>query len=250
MGWMKRTMRAAVLTVFPVVTLAATNTPDSATQRLPERPVPGVWAKATNLFEAERYEECIAFCRTNVTEETLFLVAKCYVRLGQRDNLARQLREIVALCPGPEPTNSVPRTNVVASLPAIEPELPAPEIWDRATNLFAAGKYEECIGFARKNPTVAMLFLIADCYIKMRQYENAVQQLREIEAFYPAHARRAALKVLEIYEKMGKESRWFLAATDFLRKYPDAPETKQIEREMRKNLLFRHISDDIRERPD
>jgi hypothetical protein len=117
------------------------------------------------------------------------------------------------------------------------PEKPDPAVWAKATNLFETGKYDECIVFCRENATVETLFLIVDCYVKLRQMESAVQQLREVETFFPAHAIRGSLKIIEVYHVFGSRPLSIAEKRAFIKKYPGHP--------LARELLFGEYFDDI-----
>jgi TolA-binding protein len=87
-------------------------------------------------------------------------------------------------------------------------------------------KYNEAIGaYLNSNKQPESLFRISDCYVALRNKEEAVGQLTEIENFFKPVASRAALQIANVYFGFGDDKQGIAALRAVMKKYPGSRES-------------------------
>jgi TolA-binding protein len=105
--------------------------------------------------------------------------------------------------------------------------------WARANFLYGDAKYEDAIvAYRAVDDQPRNLWKIVDCYRNLRQMENAIQQLREIENFFLGVAPQAALSVAHVYNHFGLRPSYVAELRNVLKKYPKSGESSQAHREL------------------
>ena len=69
------------------------------------------------------------------------------------------------------------------------------------------------------------LYHIADCYKRMERLNRAIQQLREVENFYPKNASEAAMKIAGYYKEAGIRKKYIAALYRVMDKYPGSTQS-------------------------
>jgi tetratricopeptide (TPR) repeat protein len=94
-------------------------------------------------------------------------------------------------------------------------------------------KYREALQSYRMadNPP-ANLWKIVECFLGLKQHEQAVQQLFEIENFFKADASRAALKIAHVYRGVGDKPRQIASLRRVMKKYPGSRESSSAHVEL------------------
>ena len=82
-------------------------------------------------------------------------------------------------------------------------------------------KWEECIQALRNFPNaeVHSFFRIADCFIHLKKPAQAIQQLREIENFFPPHASQAVYRISEVHRKFNQQKQEVQALHEIMLRY-------------------------------
>jgi TolA-binding protein len=95
--------------------------------------------------------------------------------------------------------------------------------WLRAGILQGVRRYEEAIqAYQANNDPPRNLFMIADCYMALKQVDKAVAQWREIAAKYDQRAPEIAMKIAYAYRDAGKSDKYEAELRELARKYlPD-----------------------------
>lgn len=99
-------------------------------------------------------------------------------------------------------------------------------MWKKAELLMWDKKYPEAIAvFRQAGNEPSNLWAIASCYERMNKIDQAIKQLREVEAFFKTHNSRAALRVAQIYQRTKQKEKCIAAYRRVLTKYPKSPES-------------------------
>ena len=116
------------------------------------------------------------------------------------------------------------RRNAGKGLPLAEEAIKVPATakeayWIKAELLQAAGKYPEAISAYQlaDNPPHT-LWRIVECYLALKQRDQALKQLHEIENFFQDQAPAAALRIAEFYREDRKQ--YIALLRGVLKKYP------------------------------
>ena len=129
------------------------------------------------------------------------------------------------------------RRNAVKGLPLAAEAIKVPATakdayWIKAELLHFSGKFPEAINAyqAADNPP-QNLWRIVDCYLAMKQREQALQQLHEIENFFQDQAPEAALRIAHLYQDDRQKNITLLRAV--LTKYPKSGQSSTAYQELR-----------------
>ena len=96
--------------------------------------------------------------------------------------------------------------------------------WAKAEFLDSLKRYSEAIAaFRNCQNEPENLRRIAQCQRKLKKWDAAVAQYREIENFFPSHASRAAWELAECYDERhaNLEKKYVGALRELLKKYPE-----------------------------
>jgi hypothetical protein len=95
----------------------------------------------------------------------------------------------------------------------------------KAEIYYSIKKYEECIQVLRNFPKaeVHTFFRIADCYIHLKKPAQAIQQLREIENFFPPNASQAVYRISEVHRKFDQQKQEVQALHEIMQRYKKTP---------------------------
>jgi len=99
--------------------------------------------------------------------------------------------------------------------------------WIKAEFLFFDSEWRAAIAAYRTsdNPT-ASLFRIAQCFERLDDRERAVQQLAEIETFFPDDAPRAVKEIANVYQRAGDNERQAAALRRVMDRYPQSVQSR------------------------
>ena len=129
------------------------------------------------------------------------------------------------------------RHNAVKGLPLAAEAIKVPATakdayWIKAELLQFSGKFPEAINAyqAADNPP-HNLWRIVDCYLALKQREQALQQLHEIENFFQDQAPEAALRIAHLYQDDRQKNITLLRAV--LTKYPKSGQSSTAYQELR-----------------
>ena len=101
-------------------------------------------------------------------------------------------------------------------------------VWSEAVLLQGLGRYEDAIkAFRAANKQPASTWEIADCMVALKQYDQAVTTVREIETVGGATASAASLKAADIYRASGDKGREVGQLRTVLKRYPKSTESSQ-----------------------
>jgi tetratricopeptide (TPR) repeat protein len=101
-------------------------------------------------------------------------------------------------------------------------------VWSEAVLLQGLGRYEEAIkAFRTANKQPESTWEIADCLVSLKQYDQAVTAVREIESVGGATASAASLKAADIYRASGDKGREVGQLRTVLKRYPKSPESSK-----------------------
>ena len=128
------------------------------------------------------------------------------------------------------------RHNAVKGLPVAAEAIKVPATakeayWIKAELLQYSGKFPEAISAyqAADNPP-QNLWRIVDCQLALKQRDQALKQLREIENFFQDQAPAAALKIAYLYREDRKQFIAFLRGV--LKKYPKSSQSSTAHLEL------------------
>ncbi|MHC4253517.1 MAG: tetratricopeptide repeat protein [Planctomycetota bacterium] len=118
----------------------------------------------------------------------------------------------------------LPLTKELASSPRFATEV----IWLRAELYDSNGKYVEAIkAYQQADRPPENLWRIADCYAKLKKLSEAVQQLREVEAFFKNLAPEAVMRIAQLYKRFRKRPEHIAALREIMKKYPKSGQSRQ-----------------------
>jgi tetratricopeptide (TPR) repeat protein len=130
------------------------------------------------------------------------------------------------------------------------PEYASDALWKKAELLERNAKYAEAIlAYRRITEAPANLWRIASCYEKMGKVDQAVGQLREIEAFFKKHSAQAAVRVAYVYQRAKLRDRCIAAFRQVLTKYPDTRESSDAHHQLERMGVAR-IKGGLRDRKE
>jgi len=100
--------------------------------------------------------------------------------------------------------------------------------WTKATLLQGLGRHEEAIqAFRTANKQPDSTWEIANCLVALKQYDQAVKTVSELESVGGATASKASFKVADIYRASGDKGREVMQLRAVLRRYPKSPESSE-----------------------
>jgi len=113
------------------------------------------------------------------------------------------------------------------------PRFAADALWLKAQLLHWDKQYPAAIAAYQQcdNPP-ENIWAIADCYAKLGKIEQAVAQLREIEAFFKQHAPEAALRIAHLYREVGMKPQQIAALRAVLKKYPESGQSSAAHQDL------------------
>lgn len=101
-------------------------------------------------------------------------------------------------------------------------------VWSEAVLLQGLGRYDDAIkAFRAANKQPASTWEIADCMVALKQYDQAVTIVREIESVGGDTAATASLKIADIYRASSDKGREVGQLRTVLKRYPKSPESSQ-----------------------
>lgn len=101
-------------------------------------------------------------------------------------------------------------------------------VWSEAVLLQGLGRYDEAIkAFRTANKQPDSTWEIADCLVALKQFDQAVTTVREIESVGGATASAASLKIANIYRASGDKGREVGQLRTVLKRYPKSSESSQ-----------------------
>jgi TolA-binding protein len=101
-------------------------------------------------------------------------------------------------------------------------------VWTKALLLQGLGRYDEAIqAFRAANKQPDSTWEIANCMVALKQFDQAVKTVSELESVGGAVASKASLKVAEIYRVSGDKGREVTQLRSVLRRYPKSPESSE-----------------------
>jgi tetratricopeptide (TPR) repeat protein len=101
-------------------------------------------------------------------------------------------------------------------------------IWAKATLLQGLGRHEEAIqAYRMANRQPDSTWEITNCLVALKQYDQAIRTVRELEAVGGATAARASLRAADIYRISGDKGKEVTQLRAVLRRYPKSGESSE-----------------------
>jgi tetratricopeptide (TPR) repeat protein len=101
-------------------------------------------------------------------------------------------------------------------------------VWTKATLLQGLGRHDEAIqAFRAANKQPDSTWEIANCMVALKQFDQAVKTVSELESVGGATASQASFKVAEIYRISGDKGREVTQLRAVLRRYPKSAESSE-----------------------
>lgn len=101
-------------------------------------------------------------------------------------------------------------------------------IWTKANLLQGVGRHEEAIkAYREANRQPDSTWEISNCLVALKQYDQAVKTVSELEAVGGATASAAAYRVADIYRISGDKGREVKQLQTLMRRYPKSRETSE-----------------------
>jgi len=101
-------------------------------------------------------------------------------------------------------------------------------VWAEGTLLQGLGRFDEAIkAYRAANKQPDTTWAVADCLVALKQYDQAVTTVREIETVGGAVAAAACLKAADIYRASGDKGREVTQLRTVLKRYPKSGESSQ-----------------------
>ena len=101
-------------------------------------------------------------------------------------------------------------------------------VWTKAILLQGLGRHEDAIqAFRAANKQPDSTWEIANCMVALKQYDQAVKTVSELESVGGATASKASFKVADIYRHSGDKGREVTQLRAVLRRYPKSPESSE-----------------------
>jgi TolA-binding protein len=105
--------------------------------------------------------------------------------------------------------------------------------WKKGELLEWSKKYREAItAFQLADNPPDNLWKIAHCYVKLGKLEQAIQQLREVEAFFKDHAPEAALRIAHLFRDADRKKSYIASLRGVMKKYPESHQSSQAHQEL------------------
>ncbi len=100
--------------------------------------------------------------------------------------------------------------------------------WDKATLLQNLGRHDEAIqAFRAANRQPDSTWEITNSLIALKQYDQAIKTVRELESVGGATASKASLRVADVYKIAGDKGKEVTQLRSVLRKYPKSGESSE-----------------------
>ncbi len=113
------------------------------------------------------------------------------------------------------------------------PRFAADALWLKAQLLHGDKQYPAAIAaYQQCNNPPENIWAISDCYAKLGKVDQAVAQLREIEAFFKPHASEAALRIAGLYREAGMRPQQVAALRMVLKKYPESAQSRSAHEDL------------------
>ncbi|MBM4039639.1 MAG: tetratricopeptide repeat protein [Planctomycetes bacterium] len=113
------------------------------------------------------------------------------------------------------------------------PRFAADALWLKAQLLHWSEQYPAAIAaYQQCNNPPQNIWPISECYVKMGKIDQAVAQLREVEAFFKPHAPEAALRIANLYREAGMKPQQIAALRAVLKKYPESPQSSSAHEDL------------------
>lgn len=101
-------------------------------------------------------------------------------------------------------------------------------VWTKANLLQGVGRHEEAIkAYREANRQPESTWEIANCLVALKQYDQAVKTVSELEAVGGATASQASLRVADIYRFSGDKGREVTQLRTVLKRYPKSPQSSE-----------------------
>jgi TolA-binding protein len=101
-------------------------------------------------------------------------------------------------------------------------------VWTKAILLQGLGRHEDAIqAFRTANKQPDSTWEIANCMVALKQYDQAVKTVSELESVGGATASKASFKVADIYRASGDKGREVTQLRAVLRRYPKSAESSE-----------------------
>ncbi len=122
----------------------------------------------------------------------------------------------------------------MADAVAKAPEYASETYFRKGLILQRTGKLPEAIAaYKQADNAPHNLFMIAECQVGLKKFDEAVAQLREIENFFKPNAAQACLRIARVYRSQGLPKEKLAAALrNVLKTYPGAPESSEAHLEL------------------
>lgn len=117
------------------------------------------------------------------------------------------------------------------------PQFAAEAIWLKADLLFELRQYQNAIAvYQQSDRAPDNYWRIAECHRKLKQYDQALAQLREIEGFFKQkdNDSRAALAIADVYRDKGEDKQYIAALRGVMKKYPKSPQSSEAHQRLEK----------------
>lgn len=103
--------------------------------------------------------------------------------------------------------------------------------WDEGSLLQGLGRYEEAIkAYRASNRQPDATWAVAACLVRLKQYPEAIKNLRELESVGGKVASRASLEIAKVYRAAGDKAREVDQLRIVLRRYPKSGESSEAHR--------------------
>ena len=186
---------------------------------------------ATNVFGRIRLDQMSDEERTSLAhylyrKNGLLVMRVCATFEDQELGHAELLRYYHA---ARDAKKGVPQADKVAPFPRFAQEA----LFNKAQLLHWSKQFRPAIAaYHQADCPPANLWGIADCFAKLGQLEQAVAQLREVEALFSDHAPEAALRIARLYKQAGKQKLCIAAFRAVLKKYPKSRQSSSAHEEL------------------
>lgn len=101
-------------------------------------------------------------------------------------------------------------------------------VWTKANLLQGVGRHEEAIkAYREANRQPDSTWEISNCLVALKQYDQAVKTVSELEAIGGATASQASLRVADIFRISGDKGREVTQLRTVLKRYPKSPQSSE-----------------------
>lgn len=121
----------------------------------------------------------------------------------------------------------------MADAVARAPEYASETYFRKGLILQRTGKLNEAIAaYKQADNAPSNLFMVAECLVGLKKFDEAVAQLREIENFFKPNAAQACLRIARVYRSQGIKDKHIAGLRAVLKSYPGAPESSEAHLEL------------------